>query len=133
MFGPLIHAQILHNLRPMHWVEDRQANFVLVHGTPFVTPIIWFNELHILPKVSPSVRIGHKICRRQCFSTNMFTLKDGATLDVKVVNITFTPQRHTFTFGSWINCQQPTMHLLCYNSCVPKLNLFRFCFQCAKF
>jgi hypothetical protein len=40
MFGPLTHAQILHNLRPMHWVEDRQASFIFVHAAPLVTPII---------------------------------------------------------------------------------------------
>ncbi len=47
-------------------------------------------------KLPSSVRMGHKICMRQCFSTNMFTLKNVATLDVKLVNIPFTPQRHTY-------------------------------------
>jgi hypothetical protein len=52
-----------------------------------------------LPKVFPSVRIGHKICVKQCFSTNMFWLKDVATSNDKLVNITFTPQRHTYIYS----------------------------------
>ncbi len=109
MFGPLTHAQILHNLRPMHWVEDRQASFVLVHGAPLLTPIIQFN---ILPKVSPSVKIGHKICLGQCFSTNMFTPKDAATLGVKVVNMTFTLQRHTYIYSFLVH-ESIVKNLLC--------------------
>jgi hypothetical protein len=53
--------------------------------------------LCILLGTTPSVRNGHKICVRQCLPTNISRMKDIATLDAKVVNITFT-QGHTYIY-----------------------------------
>jgi hypothetical protein len=75
-----------------------QASFVLIYGAPLVAPTIEFNELHILLGVFPNNRNGCKICVRQCLPTNMFRMKNATTLDAKVVNITFTPQRHTYIY-----------------------------------
>jgi hypothetical protein len=75
-----------------------QVGFVFVHGTPHVTPTIEFNELHILLGTTPSVRNGRKICVKQCLPTNISRMKDVATLDAKVVNITFTPKGYTYIY-----------------------------------
>jgi len=52
--------------------------------------------MFIPSRIAPNVRNGHKIHVIQCLLINMFTMKDVATLDAKVVNITFTPQGHTY-------------------------------------
>jgi hypothetical protein len=41
---------------------------------------------------------GHKICVKQCLLTNMSRIKNVATLYAKVVNITLTPQGHTYIY-----------------------------------
>jgi len=50
-----------------------------------------------------------------------------ATLDAKVINITFTFQGYIYIYwfrvGSWIHYQQLAMHLFCHKWCVPKLYL----------
>ncbi len=55
MFGMLTYAQILFNALG-------QTNFVLVHGGPFVTLTIEFNELRFFLGLALSVRNGLKIC-----------------------------------------------------------------------
>jgi hypothetical protein len=52
--------------------------------------------MFIPSKIAPNIRNGHKIHVIQCLLVNMFMMKDVATLDAKVVNITFTPQGHTY-------------------------------------
>ncbi len=80
-----------------------RIGFVLVHGTLHVTPTIECNELRILPRVAPSVRNGCKIRVRECLPANMSRMKDVVTLDAKVVNITFTPQGHTYIYELLVN------------------------------
>jgi len=80
-----------------------RIGFVLVHGTLHVTPTIECNELRILPRVAPSVRNGFKIRVRECLPANMSRMKDVVTLDAKVVNITFTPQGHTYIYELLVN------------------------------
>jgi hypothetical protein len=75
-----------------------QVGFVFIHGTPLVTPTIEFNELCILPRVALNIRNECKTHVKQCLLTNMSRMKDVATLDAKVVNITFTPQGHTYIY-----------------------------------
>jgi hypothetical protein len=75
-----------------------QTRFVLVQGAPLVTLTTKFNELCILPRVSPNVQNGHKICVRQRLLMKMSRMKDLVTLDGKVFNITFTPQGHTYIY-----------------------------------
>jgi hypothetical protein len=75
-----------------------QKRFVLVQGSPLVTLTTEFNELCILQRVSPNVQNGFKICVRQCLPMKMSRMKDAVILDGKVVNITFTPQGHTYIY-----------------------------------
>jgi len=75
-----------------------QINFILVHGAPFVTPTIEFNELRIILGVALSMKNGCKICMRQCLPMNMAMMKDATTLDAKVVNISFTPKGHIYIY-----------------------------------
>jgi hypothetical protein len=87
-----------------------RVGFVFIHGTPHVTPTIEFNELCILLGTTPIVKNGHKICVRKCLPTNISRMKDVATLDAKVVNITFTPQGHTYIYELLV--QQSTINNL---------------------
>ncbi len=75
-----------------------RTSFILVHGAPFVTPTIEFNELHIILGVAPSMKNGCKICTRQCLLMNMARMKNATTLDAKVVNISFTPKGHIYIY-----------------------------------
>jgi hypothetical protein len=75
-----------------------QIRFVHVQGAPLMTLITKFNELQILLRAAPSVQNGCKLCVEQCLPMNMFRMKDTTILDAKVVNITFTPQGHTYIY-----------------------------------
>jgi hypothetical protein len=54
--------------------------------------------MFILLKIAHNVRNGHKIHVNQCLLVNMSRMKDVASLDAKVVNITFTTQGHTYIY-----------------------------------
>jgi hypothetical protein len=75
-----------------------RIGFVFIHSTPLVTPTIDLNELCILSKVALNIRNECKTHVKQCLLTNMSKMKNVATLDAKVVNITFTPQGHTYIY-----------------------------------
>jgi hypothetical protein len=94
------------------------VGFVFIHGAPLVTPTIDFNELCILPRVALNNRNERKTHVKQCLLTNMSRMKDVATLDAKVNQHHFHTSRtyiHLWAISSWINYQQPMMHILCHN------------------
>jgi hypothetical protein len=54
--------------------------------------------MFILSRIAPNVRNGRKIHVKQRLLVNMSMMKDVANVDAMVVNITFTPQGHTYIY-----------------------------------